>query len=323
MDAQPLQIGVALSSEEKGPRDLVEIGAMAADLGFDHLAISDHYHPWVDEQGHSPFVWSVLGALSTLGEVHLGTAVTCPTTRIHPAIVAQAAATTAVMTEGRFFLGVGSGENLNEHILGDRWPPALLRLSMLEESVRVIRELWKGEEVTFSGEHYRVEDARIYDVPPEPPPILVSAFGPLAAKTAATIGDGLVLTGPDEETISTYRANGGTGEVIAYTKMCWAPTEADARRTYHRLWPSSGVPGQLSQELRTPALFEQAVSVVDQETAVGSTPVGPDPQRYTESLQAFADAGVDRVYLQQVGDDQEQAYRFLQEAVVPHLSGGS
>lgn len=321
MSSQPLKIGVALSSEEKGPRELVDIGSMALGLGFDHLAISDHFHPWIDEQGHSPFVWTVLGALSTLGaDVHLGTAVTCPTTRIHPAIIAQAAATTAVMTGGQFFLGVGSGENLNEHILGDRWPPAPQRLSMLEESIHIIRELWTGEEVTFSGDHYRVEDARIYDVPTTPPPIMVSAFGPLAARTAAAAGDGLVLTGPDEETVAKYRAHGGTGKVIAYTKMCWAPTKAEARQTFHRLWPTSGVPGQLNQELRTPTLFEQAASVVDEDTAVGSTPVGPDPEPYVQSLRAFAEAGVGRVYLQQVGGYQEEAYRFLRDEVLPHLS---
>lgn len=320
MGTANLKIGVGLSSEEHGPGALVEAGQAALANGFEDLAVTDHFHPWVDEQGHSPFVWSVLGALSQLqGEVTLGTAVTCPTMRIHPAIIAQAAATTAVMTGDRFWLGVGTGENLNEHILGDRWPPAPVRLSMLEESIEVMRLLWSGDEVSFDGEHYLVEDARIYDPPAKPLRVMVSAFGPAAARSAAQHGDGMVTTAPDEDTISTYREAGGHGEVVALAKMCWNPDEAKARETYYRLWPTSGVPGQLSQDLRTPALFEQAVEVVREEDAVGSTPVGPDPERYVESLKSYADAGVDVVYVQQVGTDHDAAYKFLREEVMPRL----
>jgi G6PDH family F420-dependent oxidoreductase len=321
MGTTNLKIGVGLSSEEHGPRGLLSAAEAARTHGFDDLAVTDHFHPWIDEQGHSPFVWSVLGALSQAdGRGTLGTAVTCPTVRIHPAIVAQAAATTAVMAEGRFWLGVGTGENLNEHILGDRWPPAPERLRMLEESIEVMRLLWTGEEVTFDGEHYVVEDARIYDLPSEPPKVMVSAFGPAAAASAAKHGDGLVTTAPDADTIATYRENGGRGEVVSLVKVCWADDEAKARETYHRLWPTSGVPGQLSQDLRTPALFEQAIQVVREEDSVGSTPVGPDPEPYVEALRSYSDAGVDVVYVQQVGSDQEAAFRFLREEVLPRLA---
>lgn len=315
-----LRIGIALSGEEHGPRALVDIGEAAVASGFTDLAVTDHYHPWIDEQGHSPFVWSVLGALSGLGgDVRLGTAVTCPTMRIHPAVIAQAAATSAVLAGGRFWLGVGSGENLNEHILGDRWPPAPVRQSMLAESIEVIRLLWSGDEESFDGEHYLVEDARIYDLPDTLPRIMVSAFGPAAARLAAEHGDGLVTTSPDVDTITEFRQHGGTGEVVSLAKMCWDESEATARATYYRLWPTSGVPGQLSQDLRTPALFEQAIEVVREEDAVGSTPVGPDPERYVESLKSYADAGVDVVYLQQVGTNHQEAYRFVRDEVLPRL----
>jgi G6PDH family F420-dependent oxidoreductase len=319
MAASDLEIGVFLSSEEMGPNELVKTGALAASLGFTDLSVSDHFHPWVDEQGHSPFVWSVLGGLAGIDGVSLGTGVTCPTMRIHPAILAQAAATTAAMADGRFWFGIGSGENLNEHILGDRWPPADVRLSMLAESVQVMRELWSGDEVSFDGEHYLVENARIYDLPAEPPPIMVSAFGPKAAKVAAEIGDGLVTTSPDSEAISTYRDNGGKGPVITLTKMCWDEDEARARKTFRRLWPNSGVPGELSQELRTPALFEQAAEVVTEEDAVGSTPCGPDPEVHAESLRKMAEAGVTKVHLQQVGSNHEAAYTFVRDEVLPRL----
>lgn len=320
MTSSPLKVGAFLSSEEKAPNELLEIACMAAGLGLVDVVVSDHFHPWVDEQGQSPFVWSVLGALAGLdGGGRLGTGVTCPTMRMHPAIVAHAAATTAVMSEGRFFLGVGSGENLNEHVLGDRWPPAAIRLEMLEESVEVMRALWTGEETSHHGRHYQVENARLYTCPAEPPPVMVSAFGPKAAELAARIGDGLVTTSPDTEVIERYRDQGGTGPVITCTKMCWAADEAEARRTVHRLWPNSGVPGELSQELRTPALFEQASSIVDEETAVGSMPVGPDPERHADALRQLGEAGVSEVYLQQVGGDQEAAYRFLRDEVLPRL----
>jgi len=319
MDASDLSVGAVSSTKKHGPRAIVDQARAALDHGFDQMAVTDHYHPWVDEQGHSPFVWSVLGALSQLDGVALGTAVTCPTMRIHPAVIAQAAATTSLLTGGRFWLGVGTGENLNEHILGDRWPPATERLAMLGEAVEVLRLLWQGGERSFDGDHYVVEDARLYDLPDEPPKIMMSAFGPAAARVAAEVADGLVTTGPDAETISVYRDNGGTGDVTTLAKICWDEDEARARATYHRLWPTSGVPGQLSQDLRTPALFEQAIQTVRLEDSVGDTPVGPDPEPYVAQLRDLAEAGVTRVYIQQVGPDQERAYRFLRDEVLPKL----
>ena len=271
-----ISYGLTLSSEEHPPRRLVDIAALAEDHGFEFVTISDHFHPWVDEQGHSPFVWSVLGALaertSTLG---VAVGVTCPTVRIHPAILAQASATCAELFEGRFTWGVGSGEALNEHILGDRWPPTDLRLDMLEEAVAVVRELWGGDVVTHRGQHYTVEHARIYDAPAPPPPIVVSAFGPKAAELAGRIGDGLWTTGPSSDIVDAWRDAGGSGPVYAQLTLCWAADRDDAIKTAHRIWPNSGVPGQLSQDLPTPQHFEQASSNVTRSRSPSRSPADP------------------------------------------------
>src|ERR1700754_574020 len=204
-----MKIGYFLSSEEFGPRALARPGPQAQNAGLHALWISDHFHPWNDEQGHSPFVWSVIGAIAQATSLPITTGVTCPTIRIHPAVIAQAAATSAVLTGGRFNLGVGSGEALNEHILGDRWPEADVRLEMLEEAVAVMRALWQGGQQSHHGRHYTVENARVYDLPEEPPPILVSGFGPKAIKLAARIGDGFTTTSPDADAIGLYRSEGG------------------------------------------------------------------------------------------------------------------
>src|SRR5215207_3565551 len=188
--ARRMRIGLFLSSEEFGPHELVDLAVRAERAGFSGLWISDHYHPWNDEQGHSPFVWSTIGAIAHATDLPLGTGVTCPTLRIHPAIVAQAAATSAVLLNGRFTLGVGSGEALNEHVLGDRWPEADVRLEMLEEAIEVLRLLWEGGQRSHHGRHYAVQNARIYTLPRESPAILVSGFGPKAVDLAARVGDG-------------------------------------------------------------------------------------------------------------------------------------
>src|SRR5215216_1401399 len=195
------ELGYALSCEEHGPLQLVRNAARAEDAGFSFALISDHFHPWTDRQGETPFVWAVIGGIANATErLRLGTGVTCPTIRIHPAIVAHASATAAMMLEGRFFLGVGSGENLNEHILGDRWPPADVRREMLEEAVGVMRELWRGEFVMHDGRHYTVENARVYDTPEGGSvPVYVAAAGQKAASLSGRIGDGYIGTAPQAE----------------------------------------------------------------------------------------------------------------------------
>ena len=315
------EIGYALSSEEHPPNDLVRYARRAEETGFTFALISDHYHPWVDRQGHSPFVWSVIGGISQSTErLRVGTGVTCPTIRIHPAVIAQAAATAAAMMPGRFFLGVGSGENLNEHILGDRWPPTDVRLEMLEEAVEVIRLLWQGGTKSHWGRYYMVENARVYTLPEEAPQIMVASSGAKSGELAGRIGDGLVGTSPSEEVFQAFEAGGGSGKPrYGQITVCWAEDEAEARRTAYEVWPNAGVKGELSQELPSPAHFEQAAQMVTEDDVAESIVCGPDPERHLEMIRTYADAGYDHVYVHQVGPDQEGFFRFYEAEVLPRL----
>ena len=229
--------GYFLSCEEFTPAELIEQAKLAQEAGFTHLAISDHFHPWTDAQGNSPFVWSMIGALSQVTSLPITTLVTCPTVRVHPAVVAQAAATSSVLTNGRFRLGVGTGEALNEHILGDRWPPFEERADMLEEAVGIMRRLFTGDQVSHRGRHYTVEDARLYTAPAAELPIHVSGFGPKAAELAGRIGDGYVTMTPDTGLIEVFReASGGRKPVIGGVKVCWDTDRDRAVKTVRRLW---------------------------------------------------------------------------------------
>jgi coenzyme F420-dependent glucose-6-phosphate dehydrogenase len=316
------EIGYALSSEEHAPNDLVRHARLAEEAGFTFALISDHYHPWIDKQGHSPFVWSVIGGIAQATErLRLGTGVTCPMIRIHPAIIAQAAATAAAMMPGRFFLGVGTGENLNEHITGERWPPHDIRLAMLDEAVEVIRTLWSGETESFWGEFYTVEDARIYTMPEEVPAIMVAASGPEACELAGEIGDGFISTAPEKELIKQFQAAGGQGKpTYGQLTVCWANDEAQARRTVYEWWPTGGLRGELSVELRTPTHFEQAVQVLTEEQVTENMVGGPDPERHRQAIQKYIDAGYDHVYIHQIGPDQEGFLRFYQREILPHFT---
>ncbi|MFI6097064.1 TIGR03557 family F420-dependent LLM class oxidoreductase [Lentzea sp. NPDC051213] len=312
-----MKLGFFLSSEEHGPRDLIRNAHMADEHGFEALWISDHYHPWNDEQGQSPFVWGTIGALSERVSLPITTAVTCPTVRIHPAVIAQAAATAAVQCEGRFVLGVGSGEALNEHVLGTHWPSADVRLEMLEEAIGLIRTLHEGVEVTHHGKHYTVENARIYTLPERPVPIYVSAFGPKAVRLAARSGDGYICVGPAKDLVRQYRSAGGRGPAQSGLKVCYAESEEDAVATAHRLWPNDGLPGELAQVLPTPRHFEQASSLVTPDMIRESIPCGPDPEPYAEKIKEFAEAGFDEVYVQQIGPSQREFFEFWAKEVVP------
>jgi G6PDH family F420-dependent oxidoreductase len=315
-----MEIGYFLSSEEHSPDDLLAQARLAADVGMSSVWISDHFHPWLDEQGHSAFVWSVIGGIAASTELRVTTAVTCPTMRIHPAIVAQASATCAAMLHGRFELGVGSGENLNEHILGDHWPVTDERLDMLEEAVELIRRLWTGEEVTHRGDHYRVDNARIYTLPDEPPPIHVSGFGPKATSLAARIADGYVSTSPAKDLVDRYRAEGGRGPASAGLKVCWGADERECAELAHRLWRTSGVPGELSQELRSPAHFDQAASLVTIESVADAMPCGPDLDKIVSASQQYADAGFDRLYISQVGPNQAEFFDMYTSELADRLT---
>ncbi|MEY2476623.1 MAG: hypothetical protein QOG87_1938 [Actinomycetota bacterium] len=303
--------GYALSSEEHRPSDMVRYARLAEDTGFGFIGISDHFHPWTDSQGESPFVWSVLGAIAeTTERIELITGVTAPIIRMHPGIVAHAAATTAAMMPGRFSLGLGSGEALNEHIFGDRWPPTDVRLEMLEEAIAVIRLLWQGGSQSHEGKHYRVENARIYTLPDELPPIVVAASGDKAARLAGRCGDGLMSTAPDADVIKTWSQASGKGPKYAQVTVLWHDDEATAKKMAYELWPNAATTGQLSQDLPTPAHFEQAAEMVDEDAVATKVVCGPDVGRHVEMIERYRDAGFDHIYLHQVGPDQEGFFRF-------------
>jgi G6PDH family F420-dependent oxidoreductase len=318
------RFGYALSAEEHGPDTLVGNAVAAEQAGFDFAMVSDHYHPWTDRQGSSPFVWSVIGAIAQATDrIALGTGVTCPTMRIHPAIVAQAAATAATMMPGRFWLGVGTGEALNEHILGQRWPSAAVRRAMLEEAVEVMRKLWRGEVVYHRGPHYAVEGARVYTRAEVPPPVYVAAAGPKATELAGRIGDGLVGLAPDNELIELFERMGGAGKPrIAQVEVCFAESEEEGVRIAHEVWPQTGLSGELTQVLPMPSHFEQAVATVRPEDVAEKVVCGPDPDRHASAVQEFVDAGYDHVYLHQIGPEQERFLEFCAQEILPRLRQG-
>ncbi len=315
-----MELGVFLSSEEHGPRELVSFAQATEQAGLGSVLISDHYHPWLEEQGESPFVWSVIGGIAATTSLRITTGVTCPTVRIHPAVIAQAAATSALMAPGRFRLGVGSGENLNEHILGDAWPPVRVRLQMLEEAIEVMRKLWTGRIVTHHGTHYTVANARVYSVPDSPPPVLVSAFGPKAVTLAARVAEGLVNVKPDADLVRQYRDQGGAGPVVGEMKVCWAQSREEGVRAAHHLWRTEGVPGQLAQELPMPLHFTQAAGLVSEQMIGDMIPCGPDPGAYVEAIERFQVAGFDELFVSQIGKDQAGFLRFFTTEVVPRLA---
>jgi G6PDH family F420-dependent oxidoreductase len=315
-------IGYTLSSEEHEATDLVRNAQRAEQLGFDFVSVSDHFHPWIDKQGHSPFVWAVLGGIAATTErIGVATGVTAPIMRIHPAIIAQASATVATMLPGRFFFGVGSGEALNEHVTGLHWPEADVRLEMLEEAVHIIRGLWEGGLFSHRGTHFTVENARLYSRPDTPPPIVVSGGGPKAAEVAGRIGDGFWGMGPDAEMVETFTKAGGEGPKFAQVTCCWAGDERAARRTAYEIWPNTGLGGQLAQELALPSYFESACELLTEEQATKDTPLGPDPQPYLDAYASYVDAGFDHVYFHQIGPDQAGFLTFCERELLPRLRG--
>lgn len=316
-----IEIGYKLSSEEHRPNDLVRYARHAEDAGFTFAAISDHYHPWIDRQGQSPFVWGVIGGIAqATTRLRLGTGVTCPTIRLHPAIIAQAAATAAAMMPGRFWFGVGTGESLNEHILGDYWPPADTRREMLAEALAVIRLLWRGGLRGHCGQYYTVENARIYTLPDEPPPIFVAAGGPRSAELAGRVGDGLITVGAEAKLVETFTAAGGAGKPChTEISVCWAADEAKARRIAHEVWPIAGLKNALLSDLRLPSYFAQAATLVTEEDIAAAIICGPDPGRHIAAITRAADAGYSHVWIHQVGPDQEGFFQFYQREVLPQF----
>jgi G6PDH family F420-dependent oxidoreductase len=297
-------IGYKLSAEGFGPSELVRQAQRAEEVGFDFVEMSDHFHPWLDEQGHSPFTWTVLGAIAArTGDLGLATGVTCPTIRYHPAIIAQAAATLALISDNRFTLGLGAGERLNEHVVGREFPSVRIRHAMLREAVRIIRLLWSGGYQSFEGQYLRLDDARVFDLPSVPPPVAIAASGPDSARIAAELGDGIFAVAPDAELLDEYGAAGGQGLRYAEVSLAWAEREQDAVKAALETsaWAVTG--WKVMSELPNPVNFAAASAPVGEEHIRAQFAVGPDPKAHLDQVKSYVDAGYDHLVLMNVGPD--------------------
>ena len=312
-----MRIGYFLSSEEYTPRQLLHQAELAEEAGFTGLWISDHFHPWSDAQGQSPFVWSMIGALSQATSLPIMTAVTCPIMRLQPTIVAQAAATCSALTRGEFILGVGTGEALNEHVMAGPWPSADVRRDMLAEAISLIRLLCTGEEVDHRGRYFTVENARLYTVPDEAPRIYVSGFGPAATDLAARIGDGYVTTTPDPDLLGRFRAAAPGKPAVAGTKGCYAETRDEALRIAHGLWSSDSLPGELGQVLPTTRHVEQAATLVTPDMTANTIACGPDAKVHLAGLEPYREAGFDELHVAAAGPHCREFIQLYRDEVLP------
>lgn len=313
-----MKIGYFLSCEEHTPEQLVGQAIAAEEAGFAGLWISDHINPWNSEQGQSPMVWPVIGAVAQATRLPVMTAVTCPIGRTGPLVVAHAAATCAVMNPG-FRLGVGTGEALNEHLTGQVWPSFDVRIDMLREAVGLIRELCTGKTVDHRGEFFTVDDARLWTVPDEPLPVWMSAFGEKATRVAAEIADGFVNTSPDGELRGLFSELSGGKPSAAGLKVAWAPTADEGVEHAHRLWANAGLPGELAQVLPSPYHFEQASQLVTKESTAKSVVAGREVDEHVQAVQEYADAGFDEVYVSNIGPHWREMIAFYGEHVLPQL----
>ena len=315
-----MRVGYFLSCEEYDVPELLEQATLAEEAGFSSLWISDHFHPWNDAQGQSPFVWAVIGALSQTTTLPITTAVTCPTRRFPPSLSAQAAATVATMLPGGFRFGVGSGEALNEHIHGQRWPSAEIRLEMLDEAVGVIRRLWSGEFVNHRGTYYTVDRARLYTLPDQPPEIHVSAFGPKAAELAARIGDGLVTTSVNRPVLDRFWELAPSLPVSLGTKVAWAPSRSEGVELAHRLWGHGAAGGEAAQELPHPRHFEQLAESMSPSAIAEKYVCGSSYDEHAEQLGTYAAAGIAEAYVANIGPHYRAMIEGYGEHVLPRFA---
>ena len=309
-----MKFGYKLSAEGFGPKELIEQAVHAERAGFDFVEISDHYHPWLDVQGHSPFAWTVLGAIAAkTASIGLATGVTCPSVRYHPAIIAQAAATLQITSDNRFTLGVGAGERLNEHVVGQGFPSVRGRHERLREALEIIRLLWQGGYQSYEGKHLQLEDARVFDLPDQLPVIAVAAGGRNAATMAAELGDGLFVTEPRSDLVETYRGAGGAGPRYAEVPMAWAQTEEAGVQEVLRTtrWALTG--WKVMSELPNPVNFDAASQTVREEDVRGQFALGPDAEPYVQAVKKYTEAGYDHIVLQNAGPDPEGFIDFFQK----------
>lgn len=316
------RFGYTLMGEGHDPRTLVRNAVLAEQAGFEFAVFSDHYHPWLPSQHHSPFTWSVLGAVAQATErMELATMVTCPIIRYHPAIIAQAAATVAVLSEGRFTLGVGAGERLNEHVVGAGWPSAEVRHEMLAEAIEIMRLLWRAPGyVSHRGRYFTVEDARVFDTPEDPIAVFVAGSGEESAALAAAGGDGVCSTEPDADLVAAFLDAGGRPEATwAQIPLSWHADEEKAKEQAHDQF-RFGYPGwKVMAELPNPVNFAAATEAVTPELMAERVPCGPDPERHAAGVRQFVDAGFEHIAVVQIGDDQEGFLGFWTEEVLPRL----
>jgi G6PDH family F420-dependent oxidoreductase len=315
-----VKLGYKLMTEEHGPADLVRNAKRAEQAGFDFAAISDHYFPWLEEQGHAPFAWSVLGAVAEATE-HLGlmTSVTCPIMRYHPAIIAQAAATMGLLADGRFTLGLGAGERLNEHVVGSGWPGVAERHERLSEALDIIQGLLSGKLTTYRGQHFQLDHAKLFDRPKRKLPVIVAAGGPEAGRLAGEKADGLIVTEPEKELIKAFTAGGGKGPRYAEVAMCCGADEDKARKTAHRYfrWSLAGWP--VLAELPHDEAFAAASEHVSVETIGEEISCGPSADRHLEAIHEFTAIGCDHIILTQIGPDQDFFFELFERKLAPAL----
>jgi G6PDH family F420-dependent oxidoreductase len=315
-----MKYGYSLYCEGNAPKSLIEQAVMAEDAGFDFLVISDHYHPWLAEQEHAGFAWSILGAVAqATNHIELATMVTCPIIRYHPAIVAQAAATMGVISDGRFTLGLGAGENLNEHVVGRDWPPVTVRHDMLFEALEIIQGLWEGGYFAYEGEHFKVYDARVFDLPEKPIDIFVGASGSQSASLAAQVG-GVCVTEPDANVIADFIDAGGNDDnVWGQVVTAWSETKEAGLNDAWRNFRFSVGGWKVQSELPNPVNFTAATKLVKPEDLDESMPAGPDVARHLDAMKKFTDAGVRRLAVAYPGNDFEGYFRFWRDELRPAL----
>jgi G6PDH family F420-dependent oxidoreductase len=316
-----MQLGYTMMTEQAGPKDLVAHVVGAEQAGFDFAVSSDHYFPWLDEMGHSPHAWTVLGAAAqATSRIPLMTYVTCPSFRYHPAVVAQKAATLQILSDGRFTLGLGSGENLSEHIVGGGWPPADVRQEMLVEALHIIRDLFDGDGYTnVRGEHFDVESAKLWDLPARRVPIGVAVSGKQSCRIAGELGDAMIAVEPQAELGEQFDAAGGAGKPrIGQMPISYDTDEAAAVARAHTLFRWFGLGWKVNAELPGPTAFDAASQFVREEDVAESIPCGDDVDAVLEAAKAYADAGFTHLALVQIGGDQQQPYlEWSQKTLMP------
>ncbi len=317
--------GYTLMTEQSGPRELVRYAAAAEQAGFDFEVMSDHYFPWLEEQGHAGYAWSMLGAVSQVTErVDLMTYVTCPILRYHPALVAQKAATIGLLSDNRFTLGLGAGENLNEHVVGRGWPPVNVRHEMLDEALTIIRGLLDGGYVNFAGQHFRVDSAKLWDLPQEPVRIGVAVSGEQSVRSFAPKADHLIAVEPEPSLVSSWddAAGGRESRKIGQLPICWDPDRDRAVERAHREFRWFGGGWKVNAELPGPSAFAGATQFVRPEDVAGSIPCGPDVDAIVDAVRGFEKAGFTDVAVVQIGDEHQADFlRFAEQELVPALHG--